>query len=143
MEIIKITTNEELNQSLSIRKKVFVEEQQVPEEIEIDAFDQLNGTCSHVLLSVDKVAVGTGRVRLVDNYGKLQRVAILPDYRKHGFGKIIILKLEELAQELGATKSKLDAQVHAIGFYEKLGYTVQSDVFQDAGIDHVLMVKSL
>ncbi|GEK34226.1 GNAT family N-acetyltransferase [Kurthia sibirica] len=143
MNSIKITNNDDLQRALKIRKEVFVKEQKVPEDIEVDEFDILNGACSHVLLTVDQEAVGTGRVRLVEHYGKLQRVAILQSYRKHGFGKVIILKLEELASELGATKVKLDAQVHAIGFYEKLGYEVQSDVFQDAGIDHVLMVKSL
>lgn len=143
MYIEKITTDEQLQQAFSIRTKVFVKEQNVPVEEELDSFDVLDGDCQHVLLTQDDVAVGTGRVRLVEHYGKLQRVAILKEYRQHGFGKVIILKLEQLAAELGATKAKLDAQVHAIGFYEKLGYTVQSDVFLDAGIEHVLMVKEL
>lgn len=143
MHIEKITNEQQLNEAFSIRKKVFVEEQHVPEEEELDSFDILGGDCQHVLLTENNEAVGTGRVRLVDEYGKLQRVAILKEYRQHGFGKVIITKLEQLAAELGATKAKLDAQVHAIGFYEKLGYTVQSDVFMDAGIEHVLMVKPL
>lgn len=143
MNIEKITTEEQLEQAFVIRKKVFVEEQNVPEEEELDSYDIIGGECSHVLLSENGQAVGTGRVRLVDEYGKLQRVAILKEFRQHGFGKIIIQKLEELSSELGATKAKLDAQVHAIGFYEKLGYSVQSDVFMDAGIEHVLMTKQL
>lgn len=143
MYIEKITTDEQLQQAFSIRTKVFVEEQNVPVEEELDSFDVLDGECQHVLLTENDVAVGTGRVRLVEQYGKIQRVAILKEYRQHGFGKVIIIKLEQLAAELGATKAKLDAQVHAIGFYEKLGYTVQSDVFMDAGIEHVLMVKEL
>lgn len=143
MNIEKILTEEQLQQAFSIRKKVFVEEQNVPEEEELDSFDVLDGPCEHVLLTEAGIACGTGRVRLVDDYGKLQRVAILQEYRKHGFGKVIISKLEELAATKGAKKAKLDAQVHAIGFYEKLGYTVQSEVFLDAGIEHVLMIKEL
>lgn len=143
MKIEKITTAQQLEQAFTIRKKVFVVEQNVPEEEELDSFDVLDGECQHVLLTKDGVAVGTGRVRLVDEYGKLQRVAILKEYRQYGFGKVIILKLEELAAAQGATKAKLDAQVHAIGFYEKLGYSVQSEVFMDAGIEHVLMTKTL
>lgn len=143
MKIEKIMTEQQLQQALTIRKKVFVEEQQVPEEEELDSFDVLGDESQHVLLTENNISVGTGRVRLVDGYGKLQRVAILNEYRKHGFGKVIILKLEQLAAEQGATKAKLDAQVHAIGFYEKLGYSVQSDVFMDAGIEHVLMIKNL
>lgn len=143
MEIFKITDVADLEKAFSIRKEVFVEEQHVPIEEEIDAYDTLDGECEHVLLTKDGQAVGTGRVRLVDDYGKIQRVAIRLTERKHGYGKVIIQKLEELAAARGATKAKLDAQVHAIGFYEKLGYTVQSDVFMDAGIEHVLMTKSL
>lgn len=143
MKIKKITTTQQLEQAFTIRKKVFVAEQNVPEEEEVDSFDVLDGECQHVLLIEDEIAVGTGRVRLVDEYGKLQRVAILKEYRQYGFGKVIILKLEELAAAQGATKAKLDAQVHAIGFYEKLGYSVQSEVFMDAGIEHVLMTKTL
>ncbi|MBQ0139172.1 MAG: GNAT family N-acetyltransferase [Kurthia sp.] len=143
MHIEKITTIQQLEQAFTIRKKVFVEEQQVPEEEELDSYDVLDGECQHVLLTKDHIPVGTGRVRLVDNYGKLQRVAILKEYRKFGFGKVIIAKLEQLAAEQGATNAKLDAQVHAIGFYEKLGYSVQSEVFMDAGIEHVLMTKIL
>lgn len=143
MEIFKITDAADLEKAFSIRKEVFVEEQHVPIEEEIDTYDTLDGECEHVLLTKDGQAVGTGRVRLVDDYGKIQRVAIRLTERKHGYGKVIIQKLEELAAARGATKAKLDAQVHAIGFYEKLGYTVQSDVFMDAGIEHVLMTKSL
>lgn len=143
MEIKKITTAEDLEKAFSIRKKVFVEEQKVPVEEEIDGFDVLDGDCEHVLLTDDHGAVGTGRVRLVDGYGKIQRVAILIEARKNGYGKVIITKLEQLAAARGAKKAKLDAQVHAIGFYEKLGYTVQSEVFMDAGIEHVLMTKEL
>lgn len=143
MEIFKITNEADLEKAFSIRKEVFVEEQHVPIEEEIDVYDRLDGECEHVLLTKDGQAVGTGRVRLVDDYGKIQRVAIRLTERKHGYGKVIIQKLEELAAARGATKAKLDAQVHAIGFYEKLGYTVQSDVFMDAGIEHVLMTKSL
>lgn len=143
MLIEKIIHDEQLQNAFTIRKKVFVEEQHVPVEEELDTFDVLDGACEHVLLTVENSVVGTGRVRLVDGYGKLQRVAILKEYRQHGFGKVIILKLEQLAAQQGATKAKLDAQVHAIGFYEKLGYSVQSDVFLDAGIEHVLMIKDL
>lgn len=143
MTIERITTEDQLQQAFTIRTKVFVEEQHVPVEEELDSFDVLNGPCQHVLLTKDHISVGTGRVRLVDEYGKLQRVAVLKEYRQFGFGKVIITKLEELASELGATKAKLDAQVHAIGFYEKLGYTVQSEIFMDAGIEHVLMIKTL
>ena len=138
-----VETEEDLQKVFAIRTEVFVEEQHVPATEEIDTYDVLGGACTHVLLTNDAgEAIGTGRVRLVENYGKLQRVAVRKNYRQYGFGRTIILQLEKIAASLGATQAKLDAQVHAIGFYEKLGYDVKSDVFIDAGIEHVLMVKS-
>ena len=143
-ETIVIENEQQLQRALTIRKKVFVEEQHVPLEDEVDELDVLDGPCHHLLITTnDDEAVGTGRVRLIEQYGKLQRVAVLKNMRQFGIGRLIIAELETLAKQLGAQKTKLDAQVHAIGFYEKLGYTVQSDVFLDAGIEHVLMTKSL
>ncbi|MBM7699936.1 GNAT family N-acetyltransferase [Kurthia huakuii] len=141
---IVVATAEDLAREFMIRTQVFVNEQNVPIDEEIDAFDVVGGECTHLLIENDTgEAVGTGRVRLIDKYGKIQRVAVLKNFRQYGIGRVIILELEKLAAAQGATAAKLDAQVHAIGFYEKLGYDVQSEVFLDAGIEHVLMVKKL
>ncbi|WP_397536474.1 GNAT family N-acetyltransferase [Rummeliibacillus pycnus] len=143
MNVFEITTQEDLQREFDIRMKVFVEEQKVPKEEEIDAYDHLDGECYHYLVTTDdNKAIGTGRVRLVDGVGKLQRVAVLEEYRSYGIGRIIIQALEDKAKELGAPKVKLDGQLQAKGFYEKLGYEVKSDIFLDAGIEHVLMVKT-
>ncbi|WP_146553118.1 GNAT family N-acetyltransferase [Rummeliibacillus sp. SL167] len=143
MNVFEITTQEDLQREFDIRIRVFVEEQKVPKEEEIDSYDHLGGECYHFLVTTDEdQAIGTGRVRLVDGIGKLQRVAVLEEYRSHGIGRIIIQALEDKAKELGASKVKLDGQIQAQGFYEKLGYEVKSGVFLDAGIEHVLMVKS-
>ena len=143
MNVFEVTTQEDLQREFDIRLKVFVEEQQVPQEEEIDSYDHLGGECHHFLVTTDEnKAIGTGRIRLIEGVGKIQRVAVLEEYRSHGIGKIIIQALEEKAKELGASKVKLDGQVQAQGFYEKLGYEVKSDIFLDAGIEHVLMVKT-
>lgn len=143
MNVFEITTQEDLQREFDIRIRVFVEEQRVPKEEEIDSYDHLGGECYHFLVTTNEdQAIGTGRVRLVDGIGKLQRVAVLEEYRSHGIGRIIIQALEDKAKELGASKVKLDGQIQAQGFYEKLGYEVKSGVFLDAGIEHVLMVKS-
>ncbi len=144
MNVFEITTQEDLQREFDIRIRVFVEEQRVPKEEEIDSYDHLGGECYHFLVTTNEdQAIGTGRVRLVDGIGKLQRVAVLEEYRSHGIGRIIIQALEDKAKELGASKVKLDGQIQAQGFYEKLGYEVKSGVFLDAGIEHVLMVKSV
>jgi len=143
MNVFEITTQEDLQREFDIRIRVFVEEQKVPKEEEIDSYDHLGGECYHFLVTTNEdQAIGTGRVRLVDGIGKLQRVAVLEEYRSHGIGRIIIQALEDKAKELGASTVKLDGQIQAQGFYEKLGYEVKSGVFLDAGIEHVLMVKS-
>lgn len=137
----KITTEEELNLAFDIRKEVFVEEQGVPLEDEFDEFDQLDGRCGHILIYYKDQAVGTGRLRIVDEYGKLERICLLENYRNLGLGKVIVLALEELAKEKDVKKVKLHGQTHAEGFYQKLGYYTASDVFMEDGIPHVLMKK--
>ncbi|RAS80479.1 GNAT family N-acetyltransferase [Priestia endophytica] len=143
MEAARITTEDELNQAFSIRVAVFVEEQGVSVEEELDEFDTLDGECAHILVYYDETPVGTGRVRVVESIGKLERICILKEYRKYGLGKVILAKLEEIAAENGLKKTKLHAQTRAQGFYEKLGYKVESDVFMEADIPHVLMTKKL
>lgn len=141
--IINISNSNELEQAFSIRKKVFVEEQGVPLEDEFDQFDTLNGTCEHVLAYIDEVPIGTGRVRVLDGKGKLERICILEPYRKFGVGKKIISSLEEISRDKGLWQVKLHGQSQAKGFYEKLGYSASSDEFIEDGIPHFLMNKDL
>ncbi|AYA75839.1 GNAT family N-acetyltransferase [Bacillus sp. Y1] len=138
-----ITHQEDLQKAFSIREKVFIEEQGVPLEEEFDQYDTLEADCEHILVYYQEEAVGTGRVRFVDHFGKLERICILEDFRKYGLGKIIISALEEIALEKGMTHAKLHGQTQAEGFYKKLGYHTASDVFREADIPHVLMIKNL
>ena len=143
MNAKRIVTDSDLETAFHIRKEVFVEEQGVPLADEFDEFDKLYGQCDHVLVYYDEQAVGTGRVRVVDGLGKLERICILKSYRKYGLGKKIIQTLEEIAKEKGIAKVKLHGQTHAEEFYKKLGYMTSSDVFTEDGIPHILMVKEL
>jgi len=139
----RITQENELNQAFEIRKSVFVEEQGVPLEDEFDTYDTLDGRCEHILVYFENQPVGTGRLRVVEGIGKLERICILKAFRKHGLGKVIIHMLENIAKNNGLTKVKLHGQTHAEGFYEKLGYQTASEVFMEDGIPHILMVKEL
>ncbi|USK68507.1 GNAT family N-acetyltransferase [Peribacillus asahii] len=143
MNVKRITIDEDLRKAFHIRKEVFVKEQDVPLEDEFDEFDKLNGQCEHILVYYEEQPVGTGRVRWVDEFGKLERVCILEHYRKFGLGKVIITALEEIAQERGTTRVKLHGQTQAQGFYKKLGYQTSSSVFIEDGIPHLLMTKEL
>src|SRR5690349_9916982 len=122
----RITVEDDLKQAFEIRKAVFVEEQGVPLQDEFDEFDTLNGQCEHLLAYYKEQPVGVGRLRIVNGFGKLERICILPSYRKVGLGKVIILALEELAKEKGVSKTKLHGQTHAEGFYQKFGYKTSS-----------------
>lgn len=139
----RITLDEDLTKAFQIRKAVFVEEQGVPLEDEFDEFDIMNGLSEHILVYYSEQPVGTGRVRWVDGFGKLERICILEPYRKFGLGKVIIKTLEEIAEEKGASKVKLHGQTQAEGFYKKLGYQTSSSIFMEGGIPHILMVKAL
>ncbi|WP_340033048.1 GNAT family N-acetyltransferase [Paenibacillus sp. FSL K6-1122] len=144
-EISYVSTEEQLEQALGIRHHVFVIEQQVPAEIEIDQYDVISPDVHHVLLSTDGQAVATGRlIYYSKDTAKMQRIAVLESHRSFGYGRVLLLAMEELARELGLSYSVLDAQCQAQKFYEKLGYGVISEEpFYDADILHVRMRKSL
>ncbi|MEF3329061.1 GNAT family N-acetyltransferase [Oceanobacillus oncorhynchi] len=136
-----VTEEQDLQKVFEIRKEIFVKEQEVSKEEEFDAFDSLDADCNHILVYYDNKPVGTGRVRAVEEVGKLERICILKPYRKYGLGKVIVQSLEEIVLQKGLTRAKLHGQTHAEGFYHKLGYETVSDEFLEDGIPHYLMVK--
>lgn len=139
MAVKIVETEKQLEDAFSIRKTVFVEEQEVPLEEEIDQFEE---EATHfVLYTNDNIPIATGRLRVVDGYGKVERICVLKEARGSGSGKEIMNSIEEFALEKGLKKFKLNAQTHAIPFYAGLGYEVVSDEFLDAGIPHKTMVK--
>lgn len=140
METKRITTEEQLDDAFRIRKAVFVKEQGVAEEVELDEFEDI---ADHVLVYYENEPVGTGRVRVVDEYAKLERICVLSTHRMHRLGKAIMDELEAIAREKGMKKAKLHGQVQAAAFYEKQGYEVASTVFMEENIPHVKMVKDL
>lgn len=144
-EILRVTTEEQLQMGLDIRTKVFVEEQMVPVEEEIDEYDVIGPNAYHILIIDEGVPVATGRlIYYKAGTAKMQRIAVLKAYRVKGYGRVLLLAMEELARELGLEASILDAQCQAENFYKKLGYEVIStEPFYDAGILHVRMQKTL
>ncbi|WFR63869.1 GNAT family N-acetyltransferase [Paenibacillus amylolyticus] len=141
--IVEVTNQELLDACFAIRTAIFVEEQGVPASDEFDAYDTLDGEARHILLYVDGVPAATSRLRIVDQVAKLERICVMLNYRKHGLGRVLIDKLEQMAIAEGLEKAKLHAQVQASGFYARLGYAPASDVFMEDGIPHLLMTKKL
>lgn len=136
-----ITRTDDLAACHAIRRVVFIDEQAVPEELEMD---DLDGEAIHLLATVDGRPAGTTRLLLRDEVGKIGRVAVLADQRGTGLGAALIrAALDELRAVPGVTTAKLGAQVHALGFYERLGFTAFGPVYDDAGIPHRDMTRPL
>lgn len=136
---VKLVENEqELHDAFHVRRTVFVDEQQVPEEEEIDQYEK---DAEHFVLYDEGVPQGAGRLRMFDDTGKVERICVMKEMRGNGAGILVMNAVEERAIARGAKKLKLNAQTHAIPFYAKLGYEVVSDEFLDAGIPHKTMVK--
>ena len=132
--IKQATSAVDLESCLDIRRKIFIDGQNVPEADEIDGLD---GESDHYLLLVDDSPVGTTRVRYVHGKAKIERVAILEEYQGRGLGKKLMQHILQEIKHSGKVKTAvLGAQTYAIPFYENLGFTVCSDEYMDAGIPH-------
>ncbi|WP_391120548.1 GNAT family N-acetyltransferase [Psychrobacillus sp. L3] len=134
-----VETDNEYQDAILIRRKVFVEEQDVPIHLELDEHDQ---KAIHFVAYDEEIPFGAGRIRTSEpNVGKIERVCILPEYRGKKLGNLIMQCMEEYAQSNGYYKLKLNSQSHAIPFYEKRSYSITSPEFLEAGIPHRAMEK--
>jgi len=121
----------------AIRYEVFVDEQNVPVDLEIDGLD---GKAKHALAFIDEVPIGTGRIL---NDGHIGRVAVLKNYRGLGIGKLIMKELIKCAQDMSLEKVWLSSQWHAHSFYLDFGFVCVDEIYKEAGIDHIKMFKVL
>ncbi|MCC6545681.1 GNAT family N-acetyltransferase [Candidatus Sumerlaeota bacterium] len=130
-------------QAVAIRFAVFVDEQRVPAEEEIDAIDDI---AYHVIAFDGDEPVATGRLFDGDaekKLGKIGRMAVLKSHRGSGAGSTIIRALMEEAVRRDYGELALSAQLHAIPFYERHGFSAYGDAYDDAGIPHRMMKKRL
>lgn len=124
---------------LAIRHEVFVAEQQVPKELEVDGLDD---QCVQVLAE-DEAGAVIGTARLMPE-GRVGRVAVLKAWRRYGVGAALVAELEEEARRQGMTSLELHSQTWTIPFYESIGFVAtDDDEFIEAGIRHRLMEKKL
>jgi len=123
-----------------LRGAVFVAEQNVPIEEE---WDECDASAEHFLALRNGVPVGTGRLVVQGDEGLLGRLAVLRRERGRGVGAALVAAIEERAAQRGLAAVELHAQVHALGFYERLGYTAYGPEFEEAGIAHRSMRKEL
>ena len=141
VKVIAIESPSDMERAWAIRRTVFIEEQRVPEEIEMDAGD---AHAFHALALLDGEAVGCGRmVGHGEKEIKIGRMAVLRHLRGRGIGRDILRFLIEQARARGDRKAILHAQVTAEGFYLKEGFTPVGDIFDEAGIAHRQMERAL
>ena len=122
------------SEAYAIRKLVFIEEQGVPEDMELDEFDPL---AQHALAYLDSQAIGTARlVTMPGNIGRIGRMAVLATYRRGGIGTQLLRTLLQQATSQNMVKIELHSQLSAIPFYEQFGFIAQGDIYDEAGIAH-------
>jgi predicted GNAT family N-acyltransferase len=132
--IFAIESPADMARAYEIRRRVFIEEQHVPEEIELDADD---ARAFHALATVGADAIGCGRMLdHGDGEVKIGRMAVLRQFRGTGVGRDILRFLIDRARSLNFRKAILHAQLSAQGFYSKEGFTPVGEVFDEAGIEH-------
>lgn len=136
--MIDIRVTGDITTCRMLRRKVFIEEQGVSEADEIDNKDE---DAIHLLAMVDGVPMGSARLLVAGEVGKIGRVCVLPAARGMGLGAALMrAAVAELRRQPGITGARLGAQTHALGFYERLGFVAQGPIYDDAGIPHRDMV---
>lgn len=123
-----------------LRRLVFIEEQGVSEADELDDKDE---AAIHLLAEEAGQALGSARLLVEGDQGKIGRVCVLPGARGRGIGAALIRAGVARFADLGLASVKLGAQTHALGFYEALGFRAEGQVYDDAGIPHRDMVLLL
>jgi predicted GNAT family N-acyltransferase len=135
-QVSKITQNQDLEKAFAIRNTVFVGEQNCPPELEREN-EELS---THFLATIDGIPVGACRWRKTDTGYKLERFAVLKEYRGKGVGQALVSAvLADLPSD--AAYIYLNAQLDAIGLYTKFGFQTEGPQFEEAGIQHFKMVK--
>lgn len=120
-----------------IRELVFIQEQNIPEQ---DEWDEHDAVSQHFVVYDQDRAIATAR--LLQNHS-VGRVAVIKEYRGQGMGQLIMLEIIDYAQKQNRPFLQLSSQVHAISFYEKLGFVTQGDEYDECGIPHIEMVMPI
>ena len=139
MDIQLLPWSEAAEIALLVRIEVFVKEQSVPEDLELDEYDPI---ATHAVLFEDNLVIGTGRVFQKDVTTRvfyIGRLCVLKKYRGAGYGEYLFKTLIEYAKQQGAIECQIHAQIVSQLFYKKFGFVADAEVFMEAGIEHMLM----
>mgnify|MGYP005851831859 CR=1 FL=1 len=139
--MIHIAPTRDIATCRRLRRAVFIDEQGVREADELDDKDD---EAIHLLATVGGQPMGSARLMLSGDTGKIGRVCVIVQARGTGLGAALMrAAVEELRKQPGITRAKLGAQTHALGFYERLGFVAEGPVYEDAGIPHRDMLLTL
>ena len=133
VRVRQVSSKKEVAQAFAIRMRVFVTEQGVPAEIELDRDD---AQAIHFLALISDRAVGTARVVFHRGGAKIGRMAVLKSYRGRGVGTKLLERAIAASKRKRARRIYLHAQVGVIGFYQSAGFRASGPVFAEAGIPH-------
>jgi predicted GNAT family N-acyltransferase len=138
----KLVTNDgELQGAFEVRRRVFVEEQGVPENEE---YDDCDSEALHIVAKEGDRVIGTARVQfLADNHAKIERMAVLIPFRRKGIGTEIMNLLDEELKNRQVKQAVLHAQCTVAGFYESCGFEKYGPTFLEVGIEHIKMQKQI
>ena len=120
----------------NIRRTVFKDELQISES---ELYDDFDNSCDHFLIFDGKNIVGSVRIVMMDCKIKLERMAILKEYRAKNYGRLCILQIKEYYSALDFSQIILDSIYSVKDFYKKCGFTEEGEKFQRVGIDHIRM----
>lgn len=145
------STSNDVAVAYAVRRRVFVDEQGVPADLELDDLDP---GADHFVAYLDRHAVGAGRLVVEPAgfegapdsrtpVGHLGRLAVLTTARGAGLGVALVHAIEDRARERGLASMALSAQTAAVGFYERLGYAAHGPEFDEAGLPHRWMTAGL
>ncbi|HEX9896900.1 MAG TPA: GNAT family N-acetyltransferase [Dehalococcoidales bacterium] len=137
----QVSSRAELDGAFSVRREVFIGEQNIAEEEEYDGLDD---DCLQFIARSGGKIIGTARVRFLSpDHAKIERMAVLKQFRRQGIGKRVLTCIEEELKGQAVTEAVLHAQKIAVPFYQACGFKAIGDIFYEAGIEHIKMQKRL
>jgi predicted GNAT family N-acyltransferase len=140
IKIRKVRNKSELNKAFKIRTTVFVEEQNVPLDLEIDGLDT---EAEHFIFYLKDKPIGCARLRTDKDFAKLERIAIIIEYRCKGYGKQLTNFLIDYCKQKKYKEIRLHSQTNVLDFYKKLGFKPVGKNFFEAGIEHIEMRRKI
>jgi len=135
-----VQNKKELEQTFKIRDIVFGKEQKIPRALDYDGLDKY---AKHIILLYKNKSIGCARIRFIKNNAKLERMAILKQYRSKGFGEALLNYLVNYCAKSGVKEIYLHAQHYAKLFYERRGFKIRGRPFTEVGVKHIEMYLKL